>query len=224
MPGRTLPLVTGEVYHIFNRGIHRQPTFTNKGEYLRAIDALRFYKTVRPPVKLSRLLQLPREKRDEVKQIMKKQDSNVTIYSYTLMPNHFHLLIKQEVDGGISRYLGNFQNSYTRYFNTSHEIDGSLFLDQFKAVLVETDEQLIHVARYIHLNPYAAHIVKSLNDLKNYEWSSFSDYLKGESDFVDVRFILNFFKDSEDFAEFVCDQADYQRELKEKINTHLYLE
>ena len=130
------------------------------------------------------------------------------------MPNHFHFLLQQLVDGGISKLLSNFQNSYTRYFNTRHRRDGALFLDQFKAVRIETDEQLIHVNRYIHLNPYTSYVVKTLKDLEEYEWSSLSEYNKESKDFVKLDPILKFFRNVEKYRKFVFDQADYQRTLK----------
>lgn len=138
------------------------------------------------------------------------------------MPNHFHLQLKQKEDQGIAKFLSNLQNSFTRYFNISHERDGSLFLDQFKAIRIETDEQLIHVSRYIHLNPYTGYVVKSLKDLENYSWSSFPDYFQEGENLIEKDFILSFFKSSEEYKRFVFDQADYQRKLKEI--EHLLLE
>lgn len=131
------------------------------------------------------------------------------------MPNHFHLLLKQNIDGGISKFLGNFQNSYTRYFNTIHDRDGSLFLNQFKAVRIENEEQLIHVSRYIHLNPFVASIVSKLDNLPGYPWSSYMDYVEeGSSDFVETEMILGLFKDKLAYRKFVDDEAEYRRNLK----------
>jgi len=126
------------------------------------------------------------------------------------------------MDGGISKFLSNFQNSYTRYFNTRHQRDGTLFLNQFKAVRIETDEQLIHVSRYIHLNPYASHVIKDIDRLEYYRWSSFSEYISKGDGFVNKSLLLGFFKNAESYKTFVFDQADYQRTLKEI--EHLALE
>jgi len=109
------------------------------------------------------------------------------------------------------------QNSYTKYFNFKRKRIGSLFQGIFKAIRVETDEQLIHLSRYIHLNPYSSYIVKSIKDLKTYPWSSLPDYLgKQKYPFLKKKFILDFFKSKRDYQEFVFNQADYQKEL-EKI-------
>ena len=150
MPGRKIPLVTGQIYHVFDRGTNRQSTFYSKLNFVRALKAINFYKSSKPPVKLSRFLDIADKRQIELLEVMEKSQKLVKIIAFCLMPNHFHFLLQQEVDNGISKFLGNFQNSYTRYFNTKHKRDGNLFLDQFKAVLVDADEQLMHVSRYIH--------------------------------------------------------------------------
>ena len=139
----------------------------------------------------------------------------VEVLCFCLMPNHFHLLLKQNVDGGISKYLSNFQNSYTRFFNTVHKRDGPLFLSRFKAVEIETEEQLLHVSRYIHLNPYVGSVVQSLGNLRGYPWSSLVEYVEGdEENFVNTRLILSSFKTRDSYLKFVLDEADYRRNLK----------
>lgn len=215
MPGRIYPIVTDEIYHVFNRGINRQPTFTNKRECQRATESIAFYRFTKPPLSLSKFLRLEETKREEFLQALKDNELLIEIFCYSLMPNHFHFLLKQKKDGGIAKFIGNFQNSYTRYFNIKNGRDGSLFLDQFKAVRIETDEQLVHVSRYIHLNPYTGYIVKSLKELENYPWSSFPRYLQNISLFVETDFISNMFSGRSKYKKFVFDQADYQRRLKE---------
>ena len=111
--------------------------------------------------------------------------------------------------------MSNFQNSYTRYFNTREERIGPLFLDQFKALMIETEEQLLHVGRYINLNPYTSHVIEKLDDLMFYPWSSYKEYLGGDDDIlIDTNPILPLFKNRKNFKLFIDDQADYQRELE----------
>lgn len=222
MPGRKTPLVTDEVYHVFNRGINRQPTFTTKKEYQRALLAIKFYQISTPPIRLSKFLILPKEKQDQILRSMEGLEKLVDIICFCLMPNHFHFLLKQKLKGGISKFMGNFQNSYTRYYNTRNKRDGSIFLDQFKAVRIITDEQLIHVSRYIHLNPSTGYVIKSLTELVGYPWSSFNKYLKGDNEFVESELILGMFKNKDDYKQFVFDQVDYQRELY--LIKHLIME
>lgn len=222
MPGRLLPLVEGQIYHVFNRGIDHRLTFSDKLELKRAMAVIDYYQFANPPLKFSQFIKLPVEERSKFQIKIRTGPKLVDILSFCLMPNHFHFLLKQAYNKGISKFLSNFQNSYTRYFNTKNERDGPLFLDQFKAVLVETDEQLMHVSRYIHLNPLTAYVVKDFDSLFNYIWSSLPEYAEGKESICETSTILGFFRGTGAYIDFLKDQVEYQRELH-KIK-HLILE
>lgn len=224
MPGRIIPLVNDEIYHVFNRGIASQPIFLNKKDYQKAFDTLIYYQNITPPVKYSKFIGQPSDYRREVLTRLKKEKKFlVEIICYSFMPNHFHLLIKQKQNNGISKFVGNFTNSYTRYFNIKSERNGPIFQGKFKAVRIASDEQLLHVSRYIHLNPFTSFIVRKIEDLQNYPYSSFPEYLKLNSDnFFDKEIILSQFKNTKEYQKFTFNQANYQRELN-KIK-HLILE
>lgn len=214
MPGRIVPLVKGQTYHIFNKGIASQPTFLDRRDYGRALDIIFYYQNICPPFSYSRFLGLSTEERAYILENLKqKREFLVEIITYCLMPNHFHFLLKQVVDNGISKFMGNFINSYTRFFNTKHERSGQLYSGRFKAVRIETDMQLLHVSRYIHLNPYTSYVVKTLHDLETYPYSSFNDYInQRESDPGSKGIILDHFK-KQSYKQFVFDQAEYQKTL-----------
>ncbi|PIU28560.1 hypothetical protein COT08_01070, partial [Candidatus Woesebacteria bacterium CG07_land_8_20_14_0_80_44_9] len=177
-----------------------------------------YYRFVSPPLKLSVFLRIGDAKRQELQE-SSWGEKLVSIMCYCFMPNHFHFLLRQETNGGISRFLSQFLNSYTRYFNTRNKRVGPLFLDDFKNVLVENEEQLLHLSRYIHLNPYSSKVVENLSDLYKYEWSSLTEYIGGSEDYVcDREMISSYFKTSESYKKFISDRADYQRELKQIEN------
>jgi len=221
MPGRKTPLVTQEMYHVFNRGNNKQPTFFKPGDYKRALTTIEFYRVKNPPVSLSRYLNANKELQAAFSEQMHVSEKQVEIVAFAFMPNHFHFLLKQLSDNGISNFIGKFQNSYTKYANTKHQRDGALFLDQFKAVRIEDEDQLLHVSRYIHLNPLTSFVVKSLKDLEEFPWSSYKSYLSGENGLVKKDLILSHFKTISAYREFVSDRASYQREL-EKIKHMLF--
>ncbi|PJE67259.1 hypothetical protein COU95_03460 [Candidatus Shapirobacteria bacterium CG10_big_fil_rev_8_21_14_0_10_40_9] len=224
MPGREIPLVTEEVYHIVNRGVASQPIFLNQKDYLRGLETIFYYQNQNIPLRYSFFLRLPVEQKTELLDNLKtKRKFLVEIIALCLMPNHVHLLLKQIQEKGISIFMSNFTNSYTRYFNTKRKRVGPLFQGKFKAVRVETDEQLIHLSRYIHLNPYSSYILKSLNELENYPYSSFPEYLdpKKSANFS-KEIILNNFQSLTSYKKFVFDQADHQKRLQEI--KHLILE
>lgn len=224
MPGRKVPLVVDEVYHVLNRGIFLQPTFPSTRDYTRAIELIRYYQNKKPPIRYSRFLYLSNERRRKIlENLSEKKEFLVEIFSYCLMPNHFHFLLKQTEDEGISKFMSNFTNSYTRYFNVKNKRNGPLFQGKFKAIRVETDEQLMHLSRYIHLNPHSSYVVKNLKALKKYPYSSLPEYLgKSQVSFCDKEAVLGQFKSLKSYKKFVLDQADYQRKVQ-KIK-HLALE
>lgn len=224
MPGRKIPLVTNEIYHVINRGTASQPTFLNQKDYLRGLETIFYYQNQTLPLRYSFFLRLPKQQKTELLNRLKaKRKFLVEIIAFCLMPNHLHLLLKQVQDNGISTFMSNFSNSYTRYFNTNQKRVGPLFQGKFKAVRVETDEQLIHVSRYIHLNPYSSHVIKNLKELENYPYSSLPEYLNPkETDRCNKEIILHDFKELHSYKKFVFDQADYQRRLQEI--KHLALE
>lgn len=224
MPGRKIPLVTDQYYHVLNRGIASQPIFCSKRDYQRALEAIFYYQNKTVPMKYSKFLRLAIKQRAEILENLKAQGRYwVEIICYCLMPNHFHLLLKQLAGGGISKFMSDFANSYTRYFNTKNQRIGPLFEGKFKAKRVETDEQLLHLSRYIHLNPYSSYVIRTLRELESYPYSSFPEYIKkGDIDFCNKEVILDQFPGPASYKKFVFDQADYQREL-EKIK-HLALE
>jgi putative transposase len=127
------------------------------------------------------------------------------------MPTHLHLTLKQLKENGITIFMSNILNSYTRYFNTKHNRKGPLWEGRFKNILIETEEHLLHLTRYIHLNPVTAYLVN-----KPEEWfaSSYEEYVLKVDDnerickYDDVLDIEAAF-----YREFVQDTVSYQREL-----------
>lgn len=224
MPHRPIPLVTNEIYHVFNRSVAKQPIFLSPKDYLRAIEVIRFYSYQNTPMSFSRYMKTPKAERIEImEKLQRSQELLIEIYTYCLMPNHFHFLLKQKEENGIKIFISNLQNSWAKYFNTKNRRSGALFQSMFKAVRIEDDEQFIHVARYIHLNPTTSYIIKNPTSLENYLWSSFPEYMiKKGFNITNKEQLMSYFKSSKDLKKFTLDQADYQREL-DRIR-HLMLE
>lgn len=219
---RRVVLASNQIYHVYNRGVERRTIFTNRREFQRAIDTAKYYRFASLPLRFSKFLVQPETRKSEILTgIDSSENKQVEIIAYCLMPNHFHFLVKQLQDNGTSRFLSNFTNSYTKYFNTKHKRNGPLVQGIFKAVLVETDEQLLHVSRYIHLNPVASFVIKE-EELESYEWSSYREYLGLIEGFCGKEIVLNQFPSIKDYRQFVHDRISYAQEL-EKIK-HLVLE
>lgn len=217
------PIVNG-VYHLLNRGNYSQDIFTNKRDYRRFMKTVFYYQNSSPPLRFSHYIRLPPKERALINtRLGQKTSWLVKLHCYCLMPNHFHFLVTQMKPFGVEKFMGNIQNSYTRYINTKNERPGTLFQGPYRLVPVETDEQLLHLSRYIHLNPFSAGLVTNLKDLENYPWSSYLDYLGvTKNSLVDLKPLADFFNDSREYCQFVENQANYQKEL-ERIK-HLALD
>lgn len=222
MDYRKTPLVNDEYYHIFNRGVARVPTFLDKRDYNQALASISYYRFIEPPVKFSRFKEMSVDTKSNVLKSLEKKKKLIDIICFALMPNHFHFILKQISDKGISTFLSRFTNSYTKFFNIKHERVGPLFQGRFKSVHVESDNQLIHLSRYIHLNPLTSHVIPD-KELISYPWTSLKKYLsKDDLRFVNPEIIMNNFASPDTYLKFVMDQKNYQMKLKEI--EHLTLE
>ncbi|HLB95653.1 MAG TPA: transposase [Patescibacteria group bacterium] len=216
---RKIPLITGEVYHVFNRSIADYQIFNTSGDYLRMMQLLKYYQ-VETSRKFSDFIALKGALKVDLniflERTVREKEKIVQIIAYCLMPTHIHLILKQLVDEGISKYYGNILNSYSRYFNTKHDRKGPLWEGKFKNVLVDTDEQLLHLTRYLHLNPVTAFLVD-----RPEEWSlsSFNEYL-GYPKGLKLCEYEGLIKKDPSYRKFVSDRVTYQQELA-KIKTLL---
>lgn len=205
MPYRTIPFVDAEFYHLYNRGLEKKPIFTTARDYSHFLKTLFYYQVQNPKPKFSTYRHSKIFPIDLSKKIVK-------ILCYCLMPNHFHLLVQQLQKGGISEFMRRSTHSYTKYRNTRYGRQGPVFQGIFKAVRVESDEQLIHLSRYIHLNPLVSLLI---NDLRLYPWSSYQAYLDSKDDQqISKEEVFAFFSSAEKYQQFVLDQANYGRTLE----------
>lgn len=200
------------IYHVFNRGIERKTIYSSKRDFERAVDLIKYYQHREIPIRFSQLLLQPMAIRSKILRDLYTSEKVVEIVCYCFMPNHFHFMLKQLAEGGIAKFISNTTNAYTKYFNTKYKRLGPLFEGTFKAVLVESDEQLIHLSRYIHLNPSSSSLIET-DKLKGYEYSSYLEYISPSNDIVNKELVLSLFKSSGDYEQFVLDQADYAKEL-----------
>jgi len=216
MVANKFSLVKGEIYHIFSKSIAGFEIFRKGSEYERMKSLLKYYKLEKPPLKFSIFMEI-KNKKDFFQKHLTAKRSLVDIIAYCFMPTHFHLILKQLNENGISVFMSNILNSYTRYFNVKTKRKGPLWESRFQRILVETDEQLLHLSRYIHLNPVTAYLVGKPQDWK---FSSYKEFLQEDkekicnySEVLEIR--------PQNYKEFVNTQIDYQRKLAEIKNLFL---
>ncbi len=226
MAVRKIPFVTSHFYHIFNRSLFGQPIFEVKADYLRFTWLVYLLQFKNKHFSPSAFFRATNSTKEQMLKLLENLPKMVNVVAYCIMPNHYHFILEQLLDNGIQMYISNLQNAYTRFFNIKHETKGQVFEPQFKGVLIENDPQFLHTTRYVLLNPYTSYIVRELERLPGYVWSSLPEYL-GQGSVIGVpitytRSYSALFKDRDDLWQYLCDQADYQRELA-RIK-HLLLE
>jgi len=208
---RKQKLVSNSIYHIFNRGVEKRPIFLDESDYFRFINNLAIFNDTKSVFNSKYRI---KEKEIEMSDTQKPL---VDILAFCLIPNHFHLLLRQKKEGGISKFMNKLGVGYANYFNLKYERVGSLFQGTFKAVLINDESQFIYIPYYIHLNPLdliisnwrengISKIKVATEFLDSYKWSSHRDYA-GKSNFVGI---LN----KHPLNEFFVNPENYRKEFK----------
>lgn len=179
-------------YHIYNRGLDKKTIFLDRQDYSVFLSLIKRYLDNEPAKDL------------------KGRDypwlhEDIELVAFCLMPNHFHLLVYQIKEDSAHQLLKNVSGSYTAYFNKKYKRIGPLFQDRFKAVLIQRDEYLQHISRYIHLNPAS---------YRSWEFSSLPYYLGTKrANWIRPDRIMELFSSVAEYKDFVVDYEDYKLTL-----------
>ena len=207
---RKIDFANNEYYHIYNRGVDKRKVFLNNNDYIRFLHDLYEFNNQKKAPEYTRIAKYnvgsltPHIEKESRKKL-------VDIICFCLMPNHYHLILKQLIDKGISKFMHKLGTGYTNAFNLKHKRSGALFEGTFKAILIENETYLTHLSRYIHLNPVELKEKNWKEDgikdwskinefLDNYRYSSYLDYI-GKKNFPSIinnDLILKIFNNSED--------------------------
>jgi len=211
MESRKEPLTNNHYYHIFSRSIAKYEIFNSSEDYQRIVNILDLYRYADFNYKYSGFSELSIINQGAILAGLRKTENYlIEIAAYCLMPTHIHLILKQVADHGITKYMAKVLNSYSRYFNIRHKRTGPLWASRFKSVLVSDDEQLLHLTRYMHLNPTSAGLVKKP---ENWSYSSYSEYIGADSSGGVCTFSNLFDLSAKEYRKFVLDRKSYQQEL-----------
>ncbi|MBI2626457.1 MAG: transposase [Candidatus Nealsonbacteria bacterium] len=228
MPSKRLQFNTGGFYHIFNRGVEKRNIFQQISDYFRFISCL-FELNDKNFVVMRDRIENRKERKNNRGATPVNRKPLVEVIIFCLMPNHYHLVLRQLVDGGISLFMKKLADSYVGYFNLKHNRKGmgSLFQGRFKAVHVKDDKQLLALICYIFTNPVelieknwkemgVKDIKKVIKFLESYRWSNYLDCI-GISNFPSVTkkdFIIEFLDGTDKIKKLVEDWILYKTELK----------
>jgi putative transposase len=209
-----------EHYHLCSRGVAKQNIFIDDRDYIRFLFLILYFQSPVNLFNLSRPVtsfvrsQTFNISPDIIEQIIKQR--MIELNTFCLMPNHFHLIIREVEEGGTAKFMQRILTAYAKYFNTKYQRTGHVFENLYYAVHIEDNNQLLYVSAYVHKNPF---------DLKknyeNYPWSSFSDYSKTNKwgKFLNPEIILEQFDDEKDYAKWVRETS--AKELEAEIEESL---
>ena len=199
---RKNPLVTSLYYHIYNRGVDKRDIFMNKADLDRFALSVKEFNTVDPIGSIKDLMSsdVQRPERDKLQPL-------VSIVCYCFNPNHFHFILKQEVDGGISEFFKRLLGGYTKYFNLIHNRSGALFQGRFKSNLIDDDAYFLKIRPYVHLNYLIHEIPKNKSHL----------VLSSEREYDTNDFVLVSKKEAGDLLEFYENNKNFKKECLDVI-------
>lgn len=180
-----------DLYHVMNRGTEKRTIFLDTQDYARFIHNLFEFNDVHPATNTARTIaRRPMfDLRGRTWETGRSAERLVDVHAWCLMKNHFHLVLSEKMDGGISKFLMKINVGYAKYFNERYERDGTLFQGKTKKVLIERDAHFMYILNYIHLNPLdylkgarmwrtgkIENASNALRYLETYRWSSYWDY------------------------------------------------
>lgn len=207
--------MVGDITHVCNRGVNKMEIFLKTGDYARFLESL--YKCNNQKGSL-------RTRKHGLDLIAQAplQNKLVDILKWSLLPNHYHLLLHEQVDGGITEFIKRIGNSYTKYFNIKNNRSGYLFQNSARIIPLESDRHALYIGSYIELNPLDLYDktwreggtkdpVGSLKFLMQYKWSSLQDYYSYDN----LPALIN--KDLY-YSLFETNNQEYQNEIKEWLN------
>lgn len=180
-------------YHIYARGASRQSIFREPSDHFVFIELFRRYLS-------------DEEIKDSAGIPYVKLDDDIELLCYCLMSNHFYLLVYQIHEHAMQRLMRGVMTAYSRYFNKKYQRSGSLFESRYKASLVSNDTYLMHISRYIHLNP---------RQWQTYPYSSLKNYMaECDDDWLREGRILELFTNHQAYTEFISDYESVKESLE----------
>lgn len=210
------PFIIGEYYHIYNRGIDKRIIFRSASDFKRFIMLLHLSNS-EDSFRIDNLLNQNQKTYDDIFSI-KRKSPLVSIGAWCLMNNHFHILLRQEVDGGVTKFMKKLGTAYSMYFNIKYKRQGALFGGPFKSKLIGTDDNYMRqLFGYIHLNPLEINFPdwenktsldkrKMMDFLGLYKYSSYLDHIcvnRVESSILSLDKFPNYFTNKQSFKNFV---------------------
>jgi len=204
MGNRKTPLITGEYYHVYNRGVDKRTIFESKEDLYRFMESIREF-NIKDPI--GSLYENSFKKPKLGGFTPKYSEPLVSFIAYCLNPNHYHLLLRQETDGGIAEFMKRLNGGYTSYFNNKNDRSGALLQGPFKSIHVDSNEYLLYLSAYVNKNDRVHQLGGETPKLVR-SWSSWGEYtgdISAEKSICEKDIILDQFKNVTMYERFVDD-------------------
>jgi putative transposase len=214
---RNIEIAPGEHYHLFNRGVNKQLIFHDNNDRMRFLFLILYTQSPTVHKNINRLSKsFLCDVQHSVLHIQDMVNGRfVELVTFCMMPNHFHLIVKEVEEDGIAKYMQRVLNAYTKYYNTKYEKSGHLFQGPYRAVHIGDDRQLLYLSAYIHRNPVG--LKEWRNKEKVYTWSSCQDFV-GINRFAEIlkpNIIIEQFKNPDEYSKFL--DTSTAKILKEEL-------
>lgn len=222
MPSRNIvkTYLENGIYHIYNRGANKQPIFYDEQDYAVFLSYLKEYLIPKDEKYLMGILADPMmnwKEKDKALKLLRLNNFNdeITMLCQTLMPNHFHFLVRQKLKDAIDRFMHSLGTRYTMFFNKKYKHIGPLYQSTYKAVMIESDEQLLYITGYIHRNPLGDNLASQGVTLQRLlsQPSSLPEYLgQRKTEWIHPEEILSYFSKTNprlDYLSFVAQTNDF---------------
>lgn len=171
--------VDDSYYHIYNRGVAKSVIFEDHDDYVSFLADLKFYLSPIPEHFKGSTLKVTKDEKTYIyypSQQPKNHTGKIELVAYCLMPNHFHLCIRQTDKTAMTNFMRSLSTKYSMYFNKKYERVGPLFQGIYKAVLITEEQQFLYLTKYIHRNPLSL-VENNVSELSEYPYSSYRNYL-----------------------------------------------
>lgn len=175
-----------ELYHALNRGVEKRNLFLDKNDRLRFVHDLYEFNDTAPAPEFIKYREIVSP---DIGRAARTRERIVDLHGWCIMHNHYHLLLSERVEGGLTKFIRKLNVGYAMYFNEKYKRSGTLFQGRTKKIHINSDAYFLHILHYIHLNPLdflkgAEHwrtlkvknAATAMRHLESYRWSSYLDY------------------------------------------------
>jgi putative transposase len=199
------PLIIDHYYHIYNRGVDKRDIFMSKHDLKRFVESVKQFNINIPTGGLQKV---SKYKKFVGVQHPQKAETLVSIVCYCFNPNHFHFIIKQDVENGISEFFKRLLGGYTNYFNKIHKRSGALFQGRFKSHLINNDQYFLKIRPYVNIN----YLIHDIPEEKRHL------VLASDTEYDNLYFDLVSKKEAERILEFYGDNKKFKNECMKVID------